>query len=143
MLPDDPGWFWDREPMPFGPRVIEPTTFARLGDELAPVLGSSDDVLLGASTTIATTNNAGLEDEFLLTIGAAAAEADAHAHDADDPTAADLVDAGAGADARRAEVSPHIPEPDASITASFLALPDMPGPPAGSGSGGDPDPGRD
>lgn len=142
-LDDDPGWFWYREELPLGPRVIDETTFSRYLDELAPTLGSSDDVLLAASTTIANNDGAGLEEEFLETVGAAAAVTDQHMHDDADATAAELVDAGAGTDVRRAEVQPHIPDPDASIVSGFLALPSMPGPPDAAGTGNNQDPNRD
>lgn len=128
MLPDLPGVFADREPLPFAPRV---SASSIVGAAFAPVvetLGASDSVLVPITLTIGETNAAGLEATYALTVGAAAATVDAHAHDANDATAIGLDDAGGHTEQLHDQVRPYLPPVDTPIPSDFS---DTPQPPAG------------
>lgn len=116
----EPGPFWDREELPLGPPIVEPGTFTRHLEELAAVLGASDDVLSPIQTTIATNDGAGLEATFTATVDRAEAETDSHDQDDRDQTAPGLIDQGENTEALRAGVLRYLPGVDAPIAADFI-----------------------
>lgn len=138
----EPGPFWQRDEMPFGPRVLTDGLFAQLLEPLVSVLRGSDTPLGAARDQVGRDVPTDLELVYLTTVGAAERELEAQEGAGDDQTAPALVDAGEGSEVYRQSVLGYLPQPDIPIEVDFTDPPEPP-PPGSGGDGSDDDATKD
>jgi len=134
----EPGFFATRDPAPTWSPIASPGMFNPLLEPLVNVLGASDQILGAHQRTMANNLTAGLEGEFLGTIGEARQVLAANEHNGETLTAAALAGAGDGSEAIRVSVAGYLPGPDAPIPIDFTEPPRPPRAPDDDGGDGPP-----
>jgi hypothetical protein len=122
----EPGPIGDDD-LPLGPPLFAGPVFEPLAEPVVTALRAGDVTLGDASTHVALDVPTDLAAAYQASAGVAEA---AHADqllEGDDATAGLLVDAGAGVDAYRAAVLPHLPSPSADVVSDLVPPPAPPG----------------